>query len=136
MSNPTKLPPGSSWLGEGPANCSAQCGAKKVLRRQIECFKSISLKETREECAEGRVSFCRLPQPHTTCRLTQVDPLFLGFLSQISDIFSPQTKAFIISKPSRGGMCEDFPIFALGSVLRNTYISQYTPWEQGMYWKI
>ena len=73
LSNPTRLPPGSTWVGKGPGNCSAQCGAEKVWGQLREHFKSVSLKEIGEECGEGRVSYCRLPQPHTTCRLTQVE---------------------------------------------------------------
>ena len=51
----------------------------------LQCFFSdplLSSKVDEGGCAESRVSYCRLPSPHTTCRLTQV---VLGYLSSLDN---------------------------------------------------
>ena len=91
LTSPTGTGTGSSseqsWLG----NCSAQCGGDKVYIMflgsssifevffRTDCFPS---KVDEGGCAESRVSYCRLPSPHTTCRLTQV---VLGYLSSLDN---------------------------------------------------
>ena len=51
----------------------------KLTIFRTHCFPS---KVDEGGCAESRVSYCRLPSPHTTCRLTQV---VLGYLSSLDN---------------------------------------------------
>ena len=94
LSNPTKVPPGTTWAGE--SNCSAQCGGKEVWLQQKHVsnpFLSRRSEKSVLKIVNLSAACLSLTQLVNSPRLIPYPNLFLLsflLLSQISDL---QTKA-------------------------------------------